>query len=148
MHYRMEPLMDAPEHLAQWMIELEVGKGVGRRHALITDLRRAKTTINADGTRNVTGTRNLALRLDEQPTLENACEAADDIALALLEANGNAQPSDVVLYVIFDGLTEKTADRPPVWQHHFRYVPEPEATASVPWWQVANLDGDNPRRPN
>jgi hypothetical protein len=84
------------------------------------------------------------------PTLENACETADEIAVALLQVPGKAKPSDLVLYVLHNGLSVATAHKPPAWQHHFRYVAAETMEANVPWWKVmgiSNLDDlENPRK--
>ncbi len=129
MDYRMEPIEDS--HLCEWMIELEVGGGIGQRLALITDLTGPKTTKLPDGKLSVTGARTLTLPLDEVPTSETACEIADELALALLES-GKAKPAHLVRYVLHKGLCAATAHKQPDWQHCFRYVVSSEAHTD--WW--------------
>lgn len=149
MEYRMEPVES--EKLTQWIIELEVGKGLMRNIAVLTDLRRAKSTFTRDGNLSVKGGKTITLPLDELPSWESACETCDKIALALLEAQGKARPSDLVLFVIHDGLTFATAHKRPAWHSKFRYVAVEVETAetSVPWWNaLGNLDdSENPRKP-
>lgn len=143
--YRMEPVDESQKTktLADWVIELEVGNGIARNFATITDLTHSKATPTPGGNLSVVGGRTLTLPLDELPTLENACETADELALALLEIPGKAKPSDLVLYVFHDGLCKATADNRPLWQRHFRYVAAETTEARVPWWKVigiSNLD--------
>jgi hypothetical protein len=67
-----------------------------------------------------------------------------------MEAQGKAKASDVVLFVIHEGLTLATAHKRHAWRGKFRYVAVDVETAetSVPWWKamgISNLDDDNPR---
>jgi len=148
--YRMEPVEKPQSPKLDWIIELEVGRGIARNFASNTDLRQSKATPTPNGNIALVGGKMLFLRLDELPTLENARETADEIAIALLHVPGKAKPSDMVLYVLFDGLSAATAHKPPAWQHYFRYVAAETMEASVPWWKVigiSNLDDlENPRK--
>jgi hypothetical protein len=132
--YRMEPVENPhtlPKTLSNWIIELEVGNGIGRNVAVISDLTHSKSTQSPDGKFSVVGVRTLTVPLDRMPTLENAREAADEIALALLRVPGKAKPSDLVLYVCHDGLSRATVNNPPLWQRHFRYMEVSPKTAEV-----------------
>ena len=131
MRYHIEPVENAGKPVKiDWLIELEVGDGLARNVATITDLTRSKTTPTTKSTLAYQGAKTLTLPLDEQPTTETAFEVADEIALALLEA-GKSKPSDLVVVVLHKNLTLATAYRKPFWQSHFRYVPGEPAT---PWW--------------
>lgn len=121
--YRLEPVTECTA-TPQWTIELEVGNGVGRGYATITDLRYCKWKPTRNGNNIARGARTLTLSLEggEMPTKSNAVEIAEDIALALLEADGKAKPTDIITVVCHDGLTAKTAHQMPWWQSQFRYV--------------------------
>lgn len=127
MNYRMEPIEEMK--LCDFTIELEVGRGIGRKFANISDLTQGKVTKLRNGNFSVKGGRTLLLPLDEEPTMATARETAEAIALALLEA-GKAKPHHTVLFVCHDGLTAATAHKPPVWQHGFKFVPDvtPQST--------------------
>jgi hypothetical protein len=129
MNYRMEPIEDMK--LCDFTVELEVGCGIGRKLALVTDLTQGKVTKSPkSGNLLVKGARTLTLPLDEEPTMVTARETAEVIALALLET-GKAKPHRTVLFVCHEGLTAATAHKAPAWQHGFRFVPE--VTPESPW---------------
>jgi hypothetical protein len=128
MTYRMEPIEDMK--LCDFTIELEVGGGIGRKLANVSDLTQGKVTKLPNGNLSVKGARTLMLPLDEEPTMATARETAEEIAMALLEA-GKAKPHHTVLFVFHDGLTAATAHKAPAWQHGFRYVPD--VTLPSPW---------------
>jgi hypothetical protein len=87
-----------------------------------------------------------------EPVQAGSTKGADvpTVAVALLQVPGKAKPSDLVLYVLHNGLSVATAHKPPAWQHHFRYVAAETMEANVPWWKVmgiSNLDDlENPRK--
>jgi hypothetical protein len=130
--YHLEPLT---EHTStpQWTIELEVGQGIGRGYAVITDLRDCKWKSTYNGKKLARGAKTLKLSLEggEMPTKANAVEIAEDIALALLEANAKAKPTDIITVVCHDGLTAKTAHQMPWWQTQFRYVAGERTSESI-----------------
>jgi hypothetical protein len=160
--YRMEPVKTPTVPFAAWMVELEIGGGIGRNFAVVTDLRRTKRIPTLDGNVAVKGakTRTFPLPPDEIPTSpDTALEVADGIALALLQIPGKARPSDLVLYAFYDGLCAATANKPPAWQHFFKYTHDPEeeptkviamVTNLGEWWKamgISNLDDlENPRK--
>jgi len=134
--YQMEPLEE--DRITEWMIELEIGNGVGRNLAVISHLRGTKAAATPSnkfmtvGTDGKLGLPNIALsggkyltvplEKDEIPnTPEAALELADQLAVALLEIPGKASPSDCVKYVFHRGLTEATKHEKPFFQHNFRY---------------------------
>ena len=119
--YRME-LTESESRVPDWIIELEIGNGFGRNHALITDLRGSRATSIAEGGFEVTGGRSMMLELDEIPAAETAAQTADEIAMTLLEVPGTAKPSDLVLYIFHVGLSAATAQRRPAHQYYFRYA--------------------------
>ena len=131
MTYHIEPVENAGKPVKiDWLIELEVGDGLARSIATITDLTKSKTTPTSKGTLAYRGAKTLTLPLDEPPTTETAFEVADGIAMALLEAR-KSKPSDLVVVVLHKNLTWATACQKPLWQSLFRYVPGKPAT---PWW--------------
>lgn len=126
--YHLEPVTESTP-TPQWTIELEVGNGIGRGYAVITDLRNCKWKPTRNGNNIARGAKTLTLSLGggEVPTKSNAVEIAEEIALALLEADCKAKPTDIITVVCHDGLTAKTAHQMPCWQSQFRYVAgEPE----------------------
>lgn len=136
MTYHIEPVENAGKPVKiDWLIELEVGDGLARKVATITDLTKSKTTPTSKGTVAYQGAKTLTLPLDEPPTTEAALEVADEIALALLEA-GKSKPSDLVVVVLHKNLTLATANQKPFWQSHFRYVSGEPAT---PLWTNATI---------
>jgi len=130
MTYRMEPIEEMK--LCDFTIELEVGDGIGRKLANVSDLTQGKVTKLPNGNLSVKGARTLTLPLDEEPTMATATarETAEEIASALLEA-GKAKPHHTVMFVCHEGLSLATAHKPPVWQHGFRFVPD--VTPASPW---------------
>lgn len=130
--YHLEPVTENTS-TPQWTIELEVGNGVGRGYAVITDLRNCKWKSNCNGNNIARGAMTLSLSLEggKMPTKANAAEIAEDIALALLEANVKAKPTDIIAVVCHDGLTAKTAHEKPFWQSQFRFVAGSRESESI-----------------
>jgi hypothetical protein len=148
--YKMEPIADET-CWAEWMIELEIGRGVGQNMVLVTDLREsvklplsdhtvlvsAADGINRGG-KHQGGLPQLTIPLTPEEVEElraDPVEFASNIALAILGAEEphQAKPTDRVRFVFFEGLTAKTAHLPPKYQHCFRYVEtEEEEEAKLP----------------
>ena len=98
--YRMEPVVGDNHPIADFMIELEIGNGIARNLATLTDLTNSRMIPTSDGSGfSLADGRMMNLDLEEMiPTPETAMEIADTLAIALL-ACGKANPTHEILYV-------------------------------------------------